>query len=114
MRKALELLEEEGLILREVGNGTTVTLKNHGNETAMDVIALAAPSRNPFFARFIAEFQRCAWEQDALLLYVEAPEEPPLRIVCTGCIPKISGMQWSGRMTGAWTRKNCSGSAVSA
>ena len=74
VRKALELLEEEGLILREVGNGTTVTLKNHGNETAMDVIALAAPSRNPFFARFIAEFQRCAWEQDALLLYVEAPE----------------------------------------
>ena len=54
VRKALELLEEEGLILREVGNGTTVTLKNHGNETAMDVIALAAPSRNPFFARFIA------------------------------------------------------------
>ena len=74
VRKALELLEEEGLILREVGNGTTVTLKNHGNETAMDVIALAAPSRNPFFARFIAEFQRYAWEQDALLLYVEAPE----------------------------------------
>ena len=91
MRKALELLEEEGLILREVGNGTTVTLKNHGNETAMDVIALAAPSRNPFFARFIAEFQRCAWE-----------------------IPKISGMRWSGRTTGAWTRKNCSGCAVSA
>ena len=27
VRKALELLEEEELIVREVGNGTTVTLK---------------------------------------------------------------------------------------
>lgn len=78
VRKALELLEEEELIVREVGNGTTVTLKNHGNETSLDVIALAAPSRNPFFAHFIAKFQRCAWEHDALLLYVEAPEHTAL------------------------------------
>ena len=33
-----------------------------------------APSKNPFFVRFIAEFQKCAWEQDTLLLYVEVPE----------------------------------------
>lgn len=78
VRKALELLEEEELIVREVGNGTTVTLKNHGNETATDMIALVAPSRNPFFAHFIAEFQRCVWEHDALLLYVEAPEHTTL------------------------------------
>lgn len=78
VRKALELLEEEELIVREVGNGTTVTLKNHGNETATDMIALVAPSRNPFFAHFIAKFQRCVWEHDALLLYVEAPEHTTL------------------------------------
>lgn len=78
VRKALELLEAEGLILREVGNGTIVTLNNYGNETLPDVIALAAPSRNPFFARFIAEFQQCVWEHDALLLYVEAPENTSL------------------------------------
>lgn len=73
VRKALELLEEEGLVLREVGNGTSVTLRNCGNMTAMDVVALVAPSKNPFFANFIAEFQRCAWDHDVLLLYVEAP-----------------------------------------
>lgn len=87
VRKALELLEEEGLIVREVGNGTTVTLKNHGNETQLDVIALAAPSRNPFFAHFIAEFQRCVWERDALLLYVEAPEHTSLE----DCLYRLYG-----------------------
>lgn len=74
VRKALELLEEDDLIVREVGNGTKVTLKNYGNRNLMDVIALVAPSKNPFFVRFIAEFQKCAWEQDTLLLYVEVPE----------------------------------------
>ena len=74
VRRALELLEEDDLIVREVGNGTKVTLKNYGNRNLMDVIALVAPSKNPFFVRFIAEFQKCAWKQDTLLLYVEVPE----------------------------------------
>lgn len=78
VRKALELLESEGLVVREVGNGTRVTLKNYGNDTALDVIALVAPAKNPFFAHFIAEFQKCAWEHDVLLLYVEAPGKTSL------------------------------------
>lgn len=78
VRKALELLEAEDLVLREVGNGTRVTLKNYGNDTALDVIALVAPAKNPFFAHFIAEFQKCAWEHDVLLLYVEAPGKTSL------------------------------------
>lgn len=78
VRKALELLEEDDLIVREVGNGTKVTLKNYGNRNPLDVIALVAPSKNPFFVRFIAEFQKCAWEHDTLLLYVEVPEPTSL------------------------------------
>ena len=45
VRKALELLEEDDLIVREVGNGTKVTLKNYGNRNPLDVIALVAPGR---------------------------------------------------------------------
>ena len=61
VRKTLELMEKENLIVREVGNGTRVTLKNYGNANPLDVVALTAPSRNPFFANFIAEFQKQAW-----------------------------------------------------
>lgn len=78
VRKALELLEEESLIKREVGNGTILQYRNWGNETSLDMLALVAPSKNPFFSKFIAEFQKIAWEQDALLLYVEVPENTSL------------------------------------
>lgn len=62
MRKTLELMEKENLIVREVGNGTRVTLKNYGNANPLDVVALTAPSRI-LFANFIAEFQKQAWEK---------------------------------------------------
>lgn len=78
VRKALELLEEDDLIRREVGNGTLVQLRNRGNETALDTVALVATSKNPFFASFIAEFQKTAWQHDTLLLYVEVPERTGL------------------------------------
>lgn len=78
VRKALELLEEEDLIKREVGNGTIVQYHNFGNKTAMDMFALVAPSKNPFFSEFIAQFQKIAWEHDALLLYVEIPSHTSL------------------------------------
>lgn len=78
VRKALELLEDENLIRREVGNGTLVQYRNWGNDTTLDMFALVAPSKNPFFSSFIAEFQKIAWEHDALLLYVEIPENSSL------------------------------------
>ena len=78
VRKALELLEAEELIVREVGNGTWVTLKNYGNHNMLDMIGVAAPSKNPFFARFIADFQKCVWEREGLMLYVEVPEHTSL------------------------------------
>ncbi len=78
VRKALELLEEEGLVVRVVGSGTHVQLRNWGNDTALDMAALVAPSKNPFFVEFIAKFQKTAWEHDTLLLYVEVPEKTGL------------------------------------
>jgi DNA-binding transcriptional regulator YhcF (GntR family) len=78
VRKALELLEEEGLIVRVVGNGTHVKLRNWGNDTALDMVALVAPSKNPFFVEFITKFQKTAWEHDTLLLYIEVPEKTGL------------------------------------
>lgn len=78
VRKALELLEEDDLIRREVGNGTLVQLRNRGNETTLDTVALVATSKNPFFSTFIAEFQQTAWRNDTLLLYVEVPEKTGL------------------------------------
>jgi len=78
VRKALELLEEEQLIQREVGNGTILQYRNRGNASSLDILTLVAPSKNPFFAKFIARFQQIAWEQGALLLYVEVPENSSL------------------------------------
>ena len=78
------------------------------------MIALVAPSRNPFFAHFIAKFQRCVWEHDALLLYVEARSIRRWRIACTGFTAKISAMLSYGRMTGAWIRKSFCVSGASA
>lgn len=78
VRKALELLEEENLIKREVGNGTIVQYHNWGNQTTLDMFALVAPSKNPFFSGFIAQFQKIAWEHNALLLYVEIPSHTSL------------------------------------
>lgn len=78
VRKALELLEEENLVKREIGNGTIIQYRNWGNENSLDMLALVAPSKNPFFSRFIAEFQKIAWEHDTLILYVEIPEQTSL------------------------------------
>ena len=78
VRKALELMEEEQLIRREVGNGTILQYRNWGNPTPLDILALVAPSKNPFFSRFIARFQQIAWEQGSLLLYVEVPKNSSL------------------------------------
>lgn len=78
VRKALELLEAEDLITREVGSGTHVKLRNRGNDSPLDMAALVAPSKNPFFAEFITRFQKTAWEHDTLLLYIEVPEKTGL------------------------------------
>lgn len=78
IRRSLEELEEEQLILREVGRGTRITFHNWGNQGEMDMIVLIAPAKNPFFAKFIAQFQSYAEAKGALLLYVEKPRTEEL------------------------------------
>lgn len=73
IRRALTELGEEGLIKREVGRGTRITFSNCGHPAETDMIVLIAPARNPFFSRFIEQFQEYAEERGALLLYVEKP-----------------------------------------
>lgn len=78
VRKSLEILEEDGLIVREVGRGTRITLRNRGNVSDLDMIVLIAPARNPFFSEFIGRFQNYAQTKDCLLLYVEKPRKETL------------------------------------
>ncbi|KMZ53920.1 GntR family transcriptional regulator [Dorea sp. D27] len=78
VRRSLEVLEEDGLVVREVGRGTRVTLRNVGNKGELDMVVLIAPARNPFFSEFIARFQNYAQEKGALLLYVEKPRKEEL------------------------------------
>lgn len=73
VRKSLELLESDHLIVREVGSGTRVCFHNYGTASSMDMIVLIAPAKNPFFAEFIAHFQTYAEQEGSMLLYVEKP-----------------------------------------
>lgn len=75
IRKALELLEEEQLVVREVGSGTRVCFHNFGSAGSMDMITLVAPAKSPFFSQFIEYFQKHAARNNTLLLYVEKPEQ---------------------------------------
>lgn len=78
IRRSLEELEEERLILREVGRGTRITFHNWGNQGEMDMVVLIAPAKNPFFAKFIAQCQSYAETKGSLLLYVEKPRTEEL------------------------------------
>lgn len=75
VRKALEIMEQGKLIVREVGSGTRVQFHNYGWRKDMEMLVLAAPVRNVFFPCFIQHFQRYANANGSLLLYLEKPEE---------------------------------------
>lgn len=78
VRRSLQMLEEDGLIVREVGRGTKVTFHNNGNPADLDMIVLVAPARNPFFSEFIGRFQAYAETRETLVLYVEKPRSEGL------------------------------------
>lgn len=78
VRRSLQMLEEDGLIVREVGRGTKVTFHNSGNPADLDMIVLIAPARNPFFSEFIGRFQAYAETRGTLVLYVEKPQSEGL------------------------------------
>lgn len=75
VRKTLELLEQEGLVIREIGRGTTISFHNRGFSGSLDVTALVAPARSTFFSEFIEYFQRYLDQNDSLLMYIQKPEK---------------------------------------
>ena len=73
VRKALGLLQKDGILERVQGSGNIVRLQQTGYQGAMDIIALLAPAQNPFFSSFIDYFQRNAEQNDSLVLYKQNP-----------------------------------------
>lgn len=69
VRKALALLETDGIIQRQQGSGNRVSLSLSGYQGTMDLIAVLAPAQNVFFASFIDCFQRTAENGDSLVLF---------------------------------------------
>jgi DNA-binding LacI/PurR family transcriptional regulator len=69
VRKALQLLETDGIIERVQGSGTVVRLKKTGYQGNMDIIALLAPANRPFFSTFIDYFQKISDKHDSLVLF---------------------------------------------
>lgn len=69
VRKALGLLQKDGILEKVQGSGNIVKLQEYGYEGTMDIIALLAPAQNPFFSSFIDYFQRNAETNDSLVLF---------------------------------------------
>ena len=78
VRKAMELLEKEGIVERLQGSGNLVHLKKKGYKGSLDLIALVAPAQNPFFATFLDYFQQNAQRYDSLVLLKQKPKQERL------------------------------------
>ncbi len=78
VRKSLELLVRQGLIVKQAGSGNHVVLPNCGNSSSTDMIVLIAPAENPFFSDFIKHFQAYGQEYGSMALYAEKPHKESL------------------------------------
>ncbi len=75
VRKALALLEKDGIVERVQGSGTRVKFREAGYPGTLDIIALLAPAQKPFFSTFIEHFQRNAEKNDSLVLFKQHSQE---------------------------------------
>ena len=78
VRKALALLESDGIIQRVQGSGNRVSLSIAGYQGTTDIIAVLAHAQNVFFAAFIDHFQRTAERSDSLVLFKQVPASEAL------------------------------------
>ena len=78
VRKALALLEADGIIQRVQGSGNRVALSVAGYPGTTDLIAVLAHAQNVFFAEFIDHFQRTAERSDSLVLFKQVPTSEAL------------------------------------
>lgn len=79
VRKALDELKREGLIVSVQGSGTAVSARESGYRGFVDIIALIAEVHNPFFASFMAAFERIAEQQQSLVLFKQDFESMAFR-----------------------------------
>lgn len=85
VRKALDMLEKERIIARVQGSGTRVSLYYGPRDGSMDIITVAAPAQNEFFARMIDAVQTRADMQDSLVLF----QQKPVSISLDNCLYRI-------------------------
>ena len=78
VRKALALLEADGIIQRVQGSGNRVSLSITGYPGTTDLIAVLAHAQNVFFAAFMDHFQRTAERSDSLVLFKQVPASEAL------------------------------------
>jgi len=78
VRKALALLEADGIIQRVQGSGNRLALSVAGYPGTTDLIAVLAHAQNVFFAEFIDHFQRTAERSDSLVLFKQVPASEAL------------------------------------
>lgn len=71
LKKSLELLEEQGLVSKEIGTGKRICLPNHGIASLMDIVVFIAPVKHPLFLEFVKYFQVYGKEYGIMILYME-------------------------------------------
>lgn len=69
VRKALEELKKEGLVVSVQGQGTVVSGRVGGHPGRPDMIALVAAAHNPFFASFMRDFEQAAEQHGSLVVF---------------------------------------------
>jgi DNA-binding LacI/PurR family transcriptional regulator len=79
VRKALDLLEKDGIIRRTLGKGTTVCLNRQSYNSGLDIIALVAPAQRRFFATFIDYFQKIADKHNSLVVFIQQSEHESIK-----------------------------------
>lgn len=79
VRKALELLEKDGIIHRKLGKGTVVSLSKQSYNGSLNIIALVAPAQRRFFATFIDYFQKIADKHNSIVVFVQQSENEPIK-----------------------------------
>ncbi len=79
VRKALDLLEKDGIIHRKLGKGTVVSLSKQSHNGSLDIIAFVAPSQRRFFSTFIGYFQKIADKHNSLVVFIQQSEQESIK-----------------------------------
>lgn len=69
VRKALEELKRDGLIAGVPRQGTVITHRKGAYRASLDIIALVAAVKDPFFGVFMEYFEQAAEENGSLMLF---------------------------------------------